>query len=65
MDISLCIASIRMKISMHIPETHLEGSLSQIFDNGFSFCFRLWYVEEVNLKKNHKIHKSYPFFIIK
>ena len=52
MDISLIIALICLKICMYIPKMYMEGSVSQIFELGFSFCV-------INN------HKSYPFFVIK
>ena len=39
MDISLIIALICLRICMYIPKIYMEGSVSQIFDIGFSFCF--------------------------
>ena len=38
-DISLIIAIICLRICMDIPKIYMEGSVSQIFDIGFSFCF--------------------------
>ena len=39
MDISLIIALICLKICMYILKMYMEGSVSQIVDIGFSFCF--------------------------
>ena len=39
MDISLVIALICLKTWMCIPDICMEGSVSQIFDLGLSFCF--------------------------
>ena len=39
MDISLTIAPISLKICMCIAEIYMEGSVSQNFDLGLSFCF--------------------------
>ena len=39
MDISLIIAPISLKICICIAETYMEGSVSQNFDLGISFCF--------------------------
>ena len=38
MDISLIIAPISLKMCMCIAEIYMEGSLSQNFDLGLSFC---------------------------
>ena len=56
MDISLIIALISLKICMYIAGICMEGSVSQNFELGLSFCL---------MKKKKKIHKSYPFFTIK
>ena len=39
MDISLIIIVTFLKLSTHDAVNHLEGSVSQNFDLGFSFCF--------------------------
>ena len=39
MDISLIIALICLKTCMCIADICMEGSVSQIFDLGLSFCF--------------------------
>ena len=39
MDISLIISPISLKICMCIAEIYMEGSVSQNFDLGLSFCF--------------------------
>ena len=39
MDISLIIIVTCSKLSTHDARTHSEGSVSQNFDLGFSFCF--------------------------
>ena len=41
MDISLIIALICLKLCMCISEICMEGSASQNFDLGLSFCFML------------------------
>ena len=61
MDISIIIALICLKICMCISEICMEGSMSQNFDLGLSFC----YVEDGVLGENTKKRKSYPFFITK
>ena len=38
-DISLIIAPISLRICMCIAEIYMEGSVSQNFDLGLSFCF--------------------------
>ena len=39
MDISLIIAIIYLKTSIHITETRFEGKMCQNFSIGLSFCF--------------------------
>ena len=39
MDISLIMALISLKICMCIAEIYMEGTVSQNFDLGLSFCF--------------------------
>ena len=41
MDISVTIQVILLKLSMCDPNILLEGSMSQNFDLGYSFCFML------------------------
>ena len=42
MDISLTMALIFLKTCIHVVEVCLEGSVSQNFDIGLSFCFMLY-----------------------
>ena len=62
-DISLIIALICLKTCMCIAEICLEGSVSQNFDLGRSFCFMPY--RKGILEENTKNYKSYPFFVIK
>ena len=39
MDISFIVQDFSMRFSMHVLKVLLEGSVSQIFDLGFSFYF--------------------------
>ena len=39
MDISVTFKDFKMKFSMHVLKVLLEGTVSQIFDLGFSFYF--------------------------
>ena len=51
---------------MYVPKMYImEGSLSQFFYIGFSFCYNILCVEDENLKKYINNHQSYPFFVIK
>ena len=63
MDISLIMTLIFLKTCIHVAEVYLEGSVSQNFDKGFSFCFML--CRRLNLKKMTKNIKCLPFFVIK
>ena len=62
-DISLIITPIHLKTPIHLAETHLEGSVSQDFDIGLSFCFIVCRRRE--LGKMTETCKSYLFFVIK
>ena len=57
MDISLILPVKYLNDFTHVGETHMEGSLSQHFDKGLSFCFivcRRW--DFVNtLNKSQKL----------
>ena len=54
MDFSLIMALICMKSCIHSAEIFFEGSVSQNFDTGLSFCFM---VEKKNFE-NKKCKKS-------
>ena len=63
MDISLTMRLLCMKTAIHVPETLLEGSLSQNFDTGLSLNLIACRSEEFkNITK--KIQKL-PFFALK
>ena len=55
MDISVIITLIFMKNCIHITKVCLEGSVSQNFDKGLSFCFML--CRRWNFEKNGKKKK--------
>ena len=60
MDISVVIALIFLKICIHNTEVCSEGSVSQNFDIGLSFCVmlcRIW-----NFEKNCKKYQKLPVF---
>ena len=62
MDISLIIAHICLKICMCFVEICMEGSVSQNFDLGLSFCFMLCgrrHFEKKKDKKSQKLPVSY------
>ena len=63
MDISLTMAFIFLKTCIHVAEVCLEGSVSQNFDIGLSFCFML--CRRWNFGKMTKNNKSLPFFVLK
>ena len=63
MDISLIMRLTCMKTAMHVPETHLEGRVSQNIYIGLSLD--LMACRRGEFKKNTKNHKSYPFFALK
>ena len=52
MDISLNIAHICLKTCMCIAEICMEGSMSQNFDLGLSFCFMPY--RKRNFKRKYK-----------
>ena len=57
MDFSLIIALTCMKICIHNAEICFEGSVSQNFDTGLSFCFMVcitWNFEKI-CKKSQKL----------
>ena len=62
MDISLFIAFC-LKICICIAQICMEGTVSQNFDLGLSFCFMVCRTKHFEKKK--KNHKSYLFFTIK
>ena len=49
---------------MYIAGICFEGSMSQNFDIGLSFCFTMYRRREFR-KKNDKKWQSYPIFVIK
>ena len=60
-DISVIMALVFLKISIHITKVSLEGSVSQNVDIGLSFCFMLckrWNFEE----KDGKKYQRFPVF---
>ena len=57
MDISLIIALICLRICMYIPYLCIEGSVSQIFDKGLSFCFIVYRRRKLGKKIQKKITK--------
>ena len=62
MDISLNIAPMSLKICMCIAEIYMEGSVSQNFNLGLSFCFmqcRRRHLLKINTKKSQKLHVCY------
>ena len=52
MNISLIMNITGMKIAIHVAETRLEGSVSQNFDIGLSFCVIL--CRRLNFLKYYK-----------
>ena len=60
MDISLIIAPICLNIYMCIAEIWMEGSVSQNFDLGLSFCFML--CRRRNFEKEYKKSQKLPVF---
>ena len=57
MDISLIVPLKYLEFVLQVGETHMEGSMSQNFDNGFSFSFivcRRWEFVKI-LKKLQKL----------
>ena len=60
MDISLIIAPICLRICMCIVEIWMEGSMSQNFDLGLSFCFML--CRGMNFEKEYKKSQKLPVF---
>ena len=60
MDISLIIASISLKMCMCIAETYMEGSVSQDFDLGISFCFMQ--CRRRHFEKKYKKSQKLPVF---
>ena len=60
MDISLIIAPICLKICMCTAEICMEGSVSQNFDLGLSFCFML--CRKRHFEKKYKKSQKLPVF---
>ena len=60
MDISLIIAPISLKICMCIAEIDMEGSVSQNFDLGLSFCFMQ--CRRRHFEKKYKKSQKFPVF---
>ena len=60
MDISLIIAPISLKICMCIAEIDMEGSVSQNFDLGLSFCFMQ--CRRRHFEKKYKKSQKLPVF---
>ena len=60
MDISLIIAPISLKICICIAEICMQGSLSQNFDLGLSFCFML--CRRRHFEKKYKKSQKLPVF---
>ena len=60
MDISLNIVLTSLIICICIAEIYMEGSVSQNFDLGLSFCFML--CRRWNLEKNTKNLPKLPVF---
>ena len=60
MDISLIIAPISLKICMYIAEIYMEGSVSQNFDLGLSFCFMQ--CRRRHFEKKYKKSQKLPVF---
>ena len=57
MDISLIVPLKYLEFVIQVGETHMEGSMSQNFDNVFSFCLivcRRWDFVKI-LKKSKKV----------
>ena len=57
MDISLIKRPKSLKFLLHVGETHMEGSVSQNFNIGLSFCFIVTRISffERKLKKIQKL----------
>ena len=62
-DFSLTMRLICLKAAIHVPETHLEGTVSQNFDTGLSL--NLIACRSREFKRITKKYKSYPFFALK
>ena len=60
MDISLIIALICLKTSMCIAEICMEGSMSQNFILGLSFCFMPY--RKRNFERKYKKSQKLPVF---
>ena len=60
MDISLIMTLIFLKTCIHVVEVYLEGSVSQNFDIGFSFCLML--CRRLNFEKNDRKHQKFAVF---
>ena len=59
MDISLHRQKKNLKFYLCVPYYHIEGTVSQIFHLGLSFCFMK------SRKLSFKLNKSYPFLLNK
>ena len=60
MDISVIIALISLKTCMCIAGICMEGSVSQIFELGLSFCFMV--CRRRNFEKKYKNSQKLPGF---
>ena len=60
MDISLIMTVTCLEISIYNTKTHLEGSVSQNFDLGFSFHFIV--CRRLDFAKNYKKIQKFPVF---
>ena len=63
MDFSLIMALTCMKVCIHNAEICFEGSMSQHFDIGLSFCFIVCRIRNFEEKCNKS--QKLPFFVIK
>ena len=59
MDISLDIKVTYIRFSAYVQNIHMEGTVSQIFDLGFSFCFIL----KKRVTFCHFLKVNFPDFI--
>ena len=60
MDISVIIALISLKTCMCVAGICMEGSVSQIFELGLSFCFMV--CRRRNFEKKYKNSQKLPVF---
>ena len=60
MDISLIKASMYLRTWIYIAEICLEGSMSQNFDLGLSFCFMV--CKRRDFEKDYKKSQKLPVF---